>query len=109
MKKVLILAFTLVLALGMLAVFGCSPHKTAEEEVATTTNGEPPVIPSDHVGRYDGNGSTDCYQCHGSDGKNNPSLSTSVALPENHYKDGNVDSLELDPLREQCILCHAQS
>ena len=35
-------------------------------------------------------------------------LNGATALPDDHYKDGNVETKKIEPTREQCITCHPQ-
>lgn len=108
MKKVATLSCALMLTVGMLgAVVGCS-SPAADEEVVTS-DGAPAVIPADHEGRFAEDGARGCYTCHGESDYGNPAMVTAVAMPDDHYVDGDPHTQKLDPVRDLCISCHAQA
>lgn len=106
-KKITVLTLTLTLALGVMAVAGCTSSAAEEEEVVS--DGAPAMIPADHAGRYEEDGAWGCFICHGESDYGNPAMVTAVAMPNDHYVDGDSHTQELDPVREQCITCHVQS
>lgn len=73
---------------------GASPHAA-------------PVMPQNHSSaRFDNMGAAGCYGCHGAGDKANPMLNGAVALPEDHYENGDVDSRTVDSRHLLCDTCH---
>ena len=69
--------------------------------------GTAPVMPVNHSSaRFDAMGASGCYGCHGAGDNANPMLTGSVALPADHYQDGDVDSRSIDGRHLLCNTCH---
>lgn len=105
MKKThLLVAFALSCVLGIFGVVGCTAP------AATNDGGEAvaefPVIPESHQGRFETLGVEGCWNCHTLD----PSQpGAAAAMPDNHYLNGDVTSGKIEPVRNQCVTCHAQA
>lgn len=107
-KKAIATALVLTMALGAGALAGCATERagyTGNDDIPT---GAPPLMPPTHVGRADNLGAAGCYGCHGANDLANPMLNGATALPDDHYKDGNVETKQIEPTRKQCITCHPQ-
>lgn len=110
MKKQLITAaLVAVMAMGLGTAAGCSQEAPKEDVNANVPAGAPPLMPTSHEGRFESHGAAGCYGCHGANDQANPMLVGAIALPEDHYANGDASSYEMDPTHEQCITCHAQS
>lgn len=107
-KTILSAALAASLVAGSLFAVGCTAQSAQNEGGTTTPAGAPPVMPANHDGRFESRGAAGCYGCHGAGEAANPMLKNAVALPENHYLNGDVGSKEMDPTHEQCLTCHVQ-
>ena len=105
-KQMITGALVMMMALGSLAVTGCTSATPTEGRNAGTPAGAPAVMPPTHEGRFDTLGASGCYGCHGASERSNPMLNGAVALPEDHYVGGSSEALELDPTHDQCNTCH---
>lgn len=108
-KHAIVTALVLTLILGVAALAGCATQQTTgwsgNDNIPA---GAAPLMPPTHEGRYDSLGADGCYGCHGANDQANPMLTGSVALPDDHYLNADAQTKEVDPVREQCITCHAQ-
>lgn len=108
-KQIITAVLALTLGLGALSALGCT-HTAAKEDInANIPAGAPGLMPASHEGRFELLGANGCYGCHGASERSNPMLKDAVALPENHYLNSTSSSYEIDPVRDQCNTCHAQS
>lgn len=108
-KHMVTAALVLVMAMSLAAISGCSQEPVKEDVNANVPAGAPPLMPTSHEGRFDTLGAAGCYGCHGANEQANPMLAKSVALPDDHYVNGDSSTFEMDPTHEQCNTCHAQA
>lgn len=92
-------------ALFLAVCVGCSA--TPSDELVTS-EGEPPLMPATHEGRYEELGMAGCYGCHGVNADGETMNAYATALPDDHYVDGDPATGEVYSLRGECITCHPQ-
>ena len=107
-KKSIAAALVLTMALGTATLAGCAQERVGYTGNDNIPDGAASIMPASHEGRFENLGAKGCYGCHGANDQANPMLTGATALPDDHYKDGDAGTQQMEPTREQCITCHPQ-
>ena len=107
MKRKVVACAVLACVLAPAAFAGCAGGSVDASTQAGASPDAAPVMPVNHSSaRFDAMGASGCYGCHGAGDNANPMLTGSVALPADHYQDGDVDSRSIDRRHLLCNTCH---
>ena len=107
-KSLMCVVCACVCALSIVTASGCTGSQTDTQDTTSST-GAPPNLPDTHFDRYEVLGSNGCWGCHGTNDEGEQLLGFATMMPQDHFKDGDTTSSELDPTHNQCITCHSLS
>lgn len=108
--KIVITAAVAGVMLSACALTGCysTGAISSTTETFDTPEGAAPVLSVAHQGRYDRLGAEGCYGCHGASEDADPFLKQASAMPDNHYKNEDRQTYEIDASHMLCTSCHVQ-
>ena len=108
--KIAIVAACAGLILSVCALSGCysTGAISSTTEAFDTPDGAAPMLSVAHLGRYDRLGAEGCFGCHGSSEDADPFLNGASKMPDNHYKNEDRDTHEIDAAHTLCGSCHIQ-
>ena len=110
MNKKKITTVLFVGVLGLFCVAGCSASAPATQTVnENVPSGAPPLMPANHLGRYDRMGNNSCWGCHGTNSEGKPLLSAAQTPPTSHFENNDTKSRNFASGYTECNTCHVQS